>query len=69
MKYETGETRIAVEMTEEDAALFVRFRKFQHAIELLDENGVVGLKNGSVTLHYDKFGTIRTVQVVRNFIT
>jgi hypothetical protein len=65
----TGETRIIVEMTKEDAELFVKFRQFQHIIEKLNVEGIIGMKNGSVTLHYDRHGTIRTVQVVKNYVS
>ena len=54
-------------MTVEDADLFVRFRKFQGAIEMLDKHGMVDMKNGSVTLHYDQFGAIRSVDILRRY--
>lgn len=54
-------------MTVEDADLFVRFRKFQHAIEMMDKHGMIDMKNGSVTLHYDQFGVIRTLEVIRRY--
>jgi hypothetical protein len=63
----TGETKVTVLMSEDDAALFLRFRKFQSAIEMLDKQGMVDMKNGSVTLHYDQFGTIRSVDILRRY--
>ncbi len=54
-------------MDEDDATLFVRFRKFQQAIEMLDRNGIIDMKNGSVTLHYDQWGNVRTVDVLRKY--
>lgn len=62
------ENRITVEMSEEDAASFVKFRRFQSIFETLEMEGAVDVKNGSVTLHFDKFGKIRTIQVVRNYM-
>lgn len=66
-RHMTGETRVTVVMSEEDAGLFLRFRKFQSAIEMLDREGIVDMKNGSVSLHYDQLGTIRSVEVVRRY--
>jgi len=63
----TGEAKIIVEMTTTDAELFVKFRQFQGAFETLVRHGAVDIKNGSVTMNFDKFGALRNVQVVRNY--
>lgn len=61
------EKRIAVEMTEEDAILFVKFRKFQGTFNLLVSSGVADIKNGSMTLHFDGNGNVKNVQVIQNY--
>lgn len=61
------EKRITVEMSEEDAALFIKFRRFQGMFEMLTESGITDIKNGSMTLHFDSSGTVKNVQVIHNY--
>ncbi len=62
-----GEANILVTMTAEDAELFVKFRQFQSAFMKLEQHDALDIKNGSVTMHFDKFGGMKAVQVVRNY--
>lgn len=61
--------KIIVHLSEDDAALFVKFNQFHEVVKQLDLHGAVGIKNGSVTLNFDKYGTIRSVQVIRNYFS
>ena len=63
----TGANKIIVEMTTEDADAFVKFRAFQGAFEILVRHNAVDIKNGSVTMHFDKFGLLKNVQVIHNY--
>lgn len=62
-----GEADIIVKMSAKDAELFVKFRRFQNAFEMLAEHNAVDIKNGSVTMNFDKFGTLRNIQVINNY--
>lgn len=62
-----GEANIIVTMSKEDAELFVKFRQFQNAFATLERHGAVDIKNGSVSMHFDKFGILKNVQVIRNY--
>ena len=52
---------IKLELTEEEAKLFVRFQKHYALVKLLEELGAFDVKNGSVEIHFDSFGGIGSV--------
>lgn len=45
-----------VDLTNIDAELFKLFRKHQDAFQLLVDNGVFEVRNGQVTIDFDKDG-------------
>lgn len=57
-----------IELTNEEAELFKKFRKYQDEVEFLIERGVFDIKGeGSVSLHYDPQGKLRSVKVNRAY--
>lgn len=68
-----NEELIKVEMTPEDALLFIAFQKRYAFIKLLEEVGGFSIKSGYVTIHFDNLGGIgsidvnRHIKIVQNF--
>lgn len=54
---------IKVEMTEQDALLFIVFQKKYAFIKLMEEVGAFNIKSGYVTVHFDNLGGIGSVDV------
>lgn len=54
---------VKIELTEEDALLFRRFRQYQDSFDTLLGNGVFGMANGSATIHFDKDGKVSLIDV------
>lgn len=52
---------IAIYIPDEEAKLFLKFQEHYDTFCLLHEHGVFDVKNGSVTLHMDKFGAIKAI--------
>lgn len=63
----TGETNISVDLTEDEAKLFLQFRKFQDVFNNMTISGVFDLKGSSATLHFDENGELRKVEVYKGF--
>lgn len=67
------EELIKVEMTPQDALLFVAFQKRYALIKLLDDVGAFTIKSGNVVIHFDNLGGIgsidvnKHIKVVQNF--
>lgn len=56
-----------VELTMEDAALFIEFQKRYSFIQLLNSLGVFDLKSASVTINFDVYGQIGSVEKREHF--
>lgn len=51
-----------IELTEEDAVRFAQFQKRYAFIALMESINAFDIKNGSVTIHFDKFGGIGKIK-------
>jgi hypothetical protein len=56
------ERKTSVEMTDEDALLFVWVQQNWDKLNVLKEVGVFGTKNGSITLHFDALGMLMLIE-------
>ena len=56
-----AEDKINVELTTDDAELFMKFRKYQHLFDLLIQNDVFSIKNGKAVLNFDSKGNLRLI--------
>ena len=54
-------------LSEEDARMFILFQKQHALINALDSLGVFDMRNGSVTIHYDSVGKIRSMEKKQQF--
>lgn len=54
---------IKIELTEDDAAMFAEFQKRYSFFNLLDSLKVFDVRNGSLTVHFDKFGGIGKIKI------
>lgn len=52
---------IVVELSNEDAALFVQFRKHQDIFRTLLENGVFATRNGKAILNFNADGVLTRI--------
>lgn len=50
-----------IELTPQDALLFVAFQKRYAFIELLESIGAFDIRSGSLTIHFDNVGRLSTV--------
>ena len=50
-----------IDLTNEDAELFLSFRKNQDVFSVLDKQGIFDIKNGSVEIHFDAAGTMANI--------
>lgn len=57
----TGGNLISVEMTEDEAKLFLKFREYQNDFLTLVNSGVFETRNGVAILHFDRDGTLQQV--------
>lgn len=53
---------ITIFLTEEEAKKFVLFQKHFNDFMLLVDKQVFDQKNCAVTMHFDQFGTLQTIQ-------
>lgn len=53
--------KIALYVPDAEAKLFLKFQEHYENFCLLLESGVFDVQNGSVTLHMDKNGAIKTI--------
>lgn len=56
-----------VELTKEDALLFVEFQKRHALFALLESLGAFAIRNGSVTINFDSMGAISSVNKHETF--
>lgn len=52
---------VTIILTPIDAEAYKLFQKYYLAFKLLDSVGAFSIKNGSVTLDFDKFGQVKGV--------
>jgi hypothetical protein len=62
-------TKTTVELTAEDAELFIKFRKHQTLFECLEQADALTTKGGSVEIHFDNLGVVRLIDVHRHYRT
>lgn len=55
-----------VELTPEDALLFMQFQKRYAFIQLLESVGAFDIKSGHITIHFDNLGGIGSVDIERH---
>lgn len=63
VEYFMTKTPIKIELTEEDAVMFAQFQKRYAFFNLLESLKVFDIKNGSLTIHFDKFGGLGKIKV------
>lgn len=51
-----------IELSEQEALMFTQFRKRQAFMELMEKEGIFDIRNGSVTLHFNSFGGIDSIE-------
>ncbi len=61
------EDLIVVNLSPEEAKLFVAFQKRHAFMELLESVGAFDIKGGYVTVHFDNNGGIGSVDVQRRY--
>ena len=54
---------IQIELTDQDAELFKKFREFQNDFIILQESKFFIFKNGQAICHRDKEGKLRIVEI------
>lgn len=57
---------IKIELTENEAQLFVLFQKHHAIIQVLETCGFFDMKNGSVEIHKDYDGNVKVAKVHKN---
>lgn len=55
-----------VQLSPEDALLFIQFQKRYAFIQLMESMGLFNLKSGSITIHLDNIGQIASVDKVQH---
>lgn len=58
-----------IQLTAEEAIAFVALQKRYAFIQLLESLDAFGIKNGSVTIHFDAIGAIRSVEKHQHYKT
>lgn len=53
---------IPIFLSEEEARRFILFNKYYKVVCALEDLGMEALKNGSVTIHFDNIGKMRSVE-------
>lgn len=54
-----------IELIPLDAQLFRVFMQYRDKFEILHREGIMDLKSGHATLHFDSSGALRRVEVMR----
>lgn len=55
------ETLTKVELTENEALMFIQFQKRYSFMQLLENMGAFDIKDGSIHIHFDRIGRILSV--------
>lgn len=53
--------KIAIYVPDEDAKKFLLFQEHFNAFNLMVKHGVFDVRNGSVTMHFDKTGDVKAI--------
>lgn len=56
-----------IQLTDNEALLFVTFQKHHALIGLLESIGALNVKNGSITINFDNLGRIGSIEKQENF--
>jgi hypothetical protein len=56
-----------IELTTEEAKLFIEFQKRYAFIKAMDNLHIFDLKDGSVEIHFDSLGAIGLIKTHQNF--
>lgn len=59
--------KTTIELTVEEALLFVTFQKHHALVAFLESINAFDLKSGSVTIHFDAIGRISTAEKVQHY--
>ncbi len=54
--------KVTIFLSEEEAKKYIEWQKNYATFNLLLEKGVFNVTNGNVVLHFDKFGTLQTIE-------
>ena len=57
----------SIDLSEEDSLLFVEFQKRYAFIQALDSIHAFDIKNGSLTIHFDSLGQVRSMDKQEHF--
>lgn len=61
------DTLIKIELSEQDAKLFVEYQKRYSFMQLLESINAFDIRNGSVTIHFNAEGGIGSVEKQQHF--
>ncbi len=56
-----------VELTPDDALLFIEYQKRHAFMQVLEQIGAFDIKSGSLTIHFDALGGIGSVDVNKHY--
>lgn len=56
-----------IELTPEDAELFIKFQKRYSFIKLMESVGAFDIKSGSMRVNFDNSGGIGSIEVLKHF--
>lgn len=56
-----------LQVTEEDAKLFLEFQKHYRFIKFLQDVGAFDMKDGHLTVHFTRLGEVGTFDLVEKF--
>jgi hypothetical protein len=56
---------ITIELTPDDAALFLVFRKYQDTFAAIVESGVFNIRQGGALFWFDEHGVLNTIRETR----
>lgn len=60
---------IPVYLTNEEANLFVKFQRHHNLIAYMENVKAFGMRNGSVTIHFNSLGEIKSIEKKEMFNT
>lgn len=56
-----------IQLTPEDAALFIQFQKRYAFMNLMESLGAFKIKSGYVTVHFDNMGEVGSIDVQQHY--
>lgn len=60
------ENMTKIELTPEEALLFIQFQKRFAFMKLLEEEGAFNIRSGSLEIHFDNLGGIGSIDIHRH---